>query len=181
MTPVNLLKKIPEEDKIYNPYNFGGFIGWYFEGKRKIFFDGRHIFYDLLTEDNASRRGGPGIFAKYLNKYRVDYVMIKYPEINKNINGINRSILPFYFPKEKWALVYWDDLVLVYLKREAKYAKLINEYEFVYFNPDDYFYVEWLIKNKKFSPKLVAKEIQRHNKLYPNQKLGRYFLNYFRK
>jgi hypothetical protein len=46
------------------------------------------------------------------------------------------SVYENYFPKSRWALVYWDDVSLIYLKRVPEYKDVIARTEFKTITPD---------------------------------------------
>ncbi|MGQ0644747.1 MAG: hypothetical protein ACT4O3_04570 [Elusimicrobiota bacterium] len=64
------------EGTLYNPYEYGGYLSWAWGPERKIFMDGRYLFYDFLLEMDrlieTSRRAGPGPWRDYFRRHGVD-------------------------------------------------------------------------------------------------------------
>ena len=55
------------------------------------------------------------------------------------------------FPKEDWALVYYDDVGMIYLKRMEELSDVINKHEYKVINPQamDLDYFGEIIKNQE--------------------------------
>lgn len=123
---------------MYNTYHMGGYIEWALGMDRKIFMDGRYIFQPLLVEH--ARLDG-ALFKNpraedwqiFLNRYGVDYAIVDYGSFtipSKGKTPFSLSSVNFMFPRSDWALVYWDDAALVFLKRTASRAPLIGKFEY---------------------------------------------------
>ena len=57
--------------------------------------------------------------------------VVKYPSTAYMPNPFS-----IYFPRRDWALVYWDDVVLVFVRRLPAYQALIQKEEFSTLEPD---------------------------------------------
>jgi hypothetical protein len=51
-----------------------------------------------------------------------------------------RAFSAAYFPATDWALVYWDDDAMIFVRRTPEHADLIQRRESVALNPDDWQY-----------------------------------------
>ena len=119
---------------MYNTYHQGGYIEWALGMGRKVFMDGRYLFQPLLVEhsrldnalfDNPQSQGWQDLF----NRFGVDYAIVDYDFFtvpSKEKAPFNFSSINLTFPRSDWALVYWDDAGMVFLKRMADEQKNIN-------------------------------------------------------
>jgi len=156
---------------MFNTYHYGGYIEWAFGKDRKVFLDGRYLFQPFLVEMMRIKRGMAADLNKegwriFLNRYAVDYAIVDY-------SGENEKFLfkeiPFpltlyngVFPREEWALVFWDDAGMVFLKRISKFAALIQRYEYRYLRPFNLAQMEFLIRNRSVPKGEVAGELKRN-------------------
>jgi hypothetical protein len=76
----------------------------------------------------------PGFEAK-LEKYEIDYVVFFEPMLSRYPNILKQQITEYLFKNNNWALVYWDDLSMIFLKNKPEYSELISKYEYKVFNP----------------------------------------------
>jgi hypothetical protein len=123
---------------LFNVYDEGGYIEWALGPERKSFIDGRYIFMPLLEEQTAlldlsQRGGGDAAWRAFMDRNGVDVAVTKslFPSI------VFPGAAPFplratnlMFPRDRWALVYWDDAGLVFLKRGAAFDALIKAREY---------------------------------------------------
>jgi hypothetical protein len=103
---------------MFNTYNVGGYLTWALGPDRLVFMDGRYLFYPLLSN------GGPWQPA-YLASSAADYAIVDYPPVMGGVSPVN-----ILFPSNKWALVFWDDAGLLFLKRTPAFNALIAEREY---------------------------------------------------
>jgi len=125
--PEGALKFLQEHNvsgKMFNSYGFGGYLIWR-EGERKVFIDGR--YRRLYTpaeygEYKAAVDSADG-WKTAERKHRFDYAVLEYDLLSQRF--------PSHLLKNPdWALVYWDNHSLVYLKRTPERAALIDRFEY---------------------------------------------------
>jgi hypothetical protein len=80
-----VLKVVPDDEKIYNTYNMGGYLKWHWYGKRKIFIDGNSRIYDH------------DFYLAYINNNASDYIAK---------NNIRFAILNLVVDKDRLQLFY---------------------------------------------------------------------------
>lgn len=115
--------------RMYNDTNFGSYLMWRLYPGQKVFIDGRFGSYPTARYIEAySFYFRPG---EYLKKYGIEYCVLSYP----TKADITKGLHEYLFRNPDWALVYWDDVALVYLKRSARYADLIGRCGYRLFNP----------------------------------------------
>ena len=165
----DFLERNQIEGVMYNTYEFGGYLEWRFGHKRPVFFDGRYIFTPVLQQE-AVVAWDAKAFGEWLSRYRVTYVLIKHAQRLVDHDdqgrplGIPRSPYALYFPRKEWALVYWDDTALVYLRRIPKYRAVISKYEYKMPDPDDADLIVEGLKRGFFKKRDLVSELERHTR-----------------
>lgn len=121
---LRFLKERQISGTMFNSYGFGGYIIWRGDG-RKVFIDGRYRrlytpaeygAYKEMLESAAAWRAAE-------EKYGFDYAVLEYDLLSQRFPEHLRD-------NPQWALVYWDNYALVYVKRTAARGALIAEREY---------------------------------------------------
>lgn len=120
------------EGNVFNLFQWGGYITWRDFPVRRPFIDGRGFLSSDLLEKTNLARNRPAVFDELEREYGFEAVILNYPIDVAGISGLNYDE-DKAFSHPNWALVYWDDLALVYLKRGGKYDSVVktSEYKFV--------------------------------------------------
>ncbi|MGD0884966.1 MAG: tetratricopeptide repeat protein [Thermodesulfovibrionales bacterium] len=118
--------------KIFNNFSWGGYITWRDFPKRKAFVDGRGFQDSALLQDLDLARVSSVVLDELQKQHGFEAVLINYPRIMSGLEGMYPDI-DVAFAHPGWALVYWDDLSLLYLRRGGPYESVIerNEYKVV--------------------------------------------------
>jgi len=114
---------------VFNEYRWGGWLGWV--AGMKVFQDGRTIDETLFREAFAVLGTAPG-FEEILDRYRVDMIFLRYP---KDSAGQLKVIFRWLAASPEWALVFWDDVALVYLKRLPRFQPVIDRFAYRHLFP----------------------------------------------
>ncbi|OGR68051.1 MAG: hypothetical protein A2081_02815 [Elusimicrobia bacterium GWC2_61_19] len=131
--------------KLYNPWGWGGWLGWELAPDYKVFIDGRYLFHDKISEV-VEVRNGPQNWRDLVAKYKFDLMLItldepKVPLRHKLADGratiFWRPAYLFYLPKADWAVIYWDYSVAALVRRAAVPPGWLAAREFRYLRPDD--------------------------------------------
>jgi hypothetical protein len=130
---------------LLNPWHWGGYLGWRLHPEYRVFTDGRYIFHHLLREMVEARRS-PQEMQSFLDRHRVDVVVLE-PErgtLPMKVRGksgeetiLRRPAYLFFFPRETWALVYWDTRAVVFVRRAVVAPEWTAGLEYELFRPDD--------------------------------------------
>jgi tetratricopeptide (TPR) repeat protein len=131
---VKFLKEHDVKGRIFNTYGYGGYIIWHLWPHIQVFIDGRAITiydqdffwsYGLAFQNKET-------WEKVLERYGIEIVLIQ----DAREKGYS---LFFYWldEDEDWRLVAFDDVSNLYIKKGAKFNKLIEQYGFHYLRPSD--------------------------------------------
>lgn len=114
---------------MYNSYEYGGYILWRTFPERRVFLDGRSdIYTDVIIDEKVLSALG---FENLVEKYGINYGIFSYnPSTAEYIN-------PDPYFGGPLALVYWDDIAMVYVKRSPSTRPVIERYEYVSVRPTD--------------------------------------------
>jgi len=134
--------------RLFNDVRFGGYLIWRRFPGHPVFIDGRNEIYgDLLREIFAAMRD-PAAWAALLGRYDIDAAFLRYPPSLQRVlypgreggppTAGERAFSAAYFPRPSWALVYWDDDAMIFLRRSQGHTAAIARLEYRSINPDDW-------------------------------------------
>jgi tetratricopeptide (TPR) repeat protein len=112
--------------KILNDFYDGGYLLWH---RIPTFIDGRLAPFQDVLPDYLSIIKGDSLLLK---KYGVELALLRYPRSGKSQSG---RLHRYLSASPEWALVYWDDVCLVFVKREAAGRETIAANEYRHLNP----------------------------------------------
>lgn len=131
--------------RLFNQYEWGGYLGWRMGEGYKVFGDGRYLFHGQLPEIQKALTSVGGI-AELAERRGLDGFLIKDPHVllpstrvypDGSRREIPRPWHVFMFPRERWALVYWDDQALLFLDRAKAPAGWLAAHEYRWLRPGD--------------------------------------------
>lgn len=161
--------------RMFNSYAFGGYAIWRAK-ERSVFIDGRYrrVYtpaeygeYKRILESADAWKDGE-------QKHGYDYALLEYDLMSRRF--------PSHLPgNPAWALVYWDNHSLVYLKRTPERKELIDRLEYRAARPIflDLSYLDDYVKAGKLTEILTA--LDREVALNPDNQfvlLARIYLRY---
>ena len=118
-------EKFPDP-KILNDLMDGGYLIW---NNIPVFIDGRMAPFRYILGDYVSIVKGD---TTLMTRYGVDLALLRYPRSGKSLSN---RLHGYFSGSSRWALVYWDDICLVFARRTDRYKGQIAEYEYKYLNP----------------------------------------------
>ena len=144
---VDFLEATRPPGRLLNAHAFGGYAIWRLYPDTRVFIDGRD---DIFAELRA-RLGRAAVdsrqWTELLDEYRIGYTLLGYidrleevripdpsggpPRISRRPYAVN------HFPPKDWALIYFDDLAMVHVRRDAEAAALIERYGYSHVYPED--------------------------------------------
>lgn len=127
----DFLDKIELKGKMYNHFNWGGYLIWKYFPKYLTFIDGRlDMFVPDIYKDWIIPASGDEDWEKVFAKYQVDWVIFPSP-------GIWQGLKDKTGPGKEWALVYWDDVASIFLRRGKGNDEIISQFEYTAITPFD--------------------------------------------
>lgn len=151
----------------YNDYVFGGYWTWRFGLTRPVFIDGRYPavagYQPLLTEINQAKFGLPKDWDRLMDRYSIQTALMKY------LPGYPKpSLYELFFPRAKWALIYWDDNGLLFVRRSAQTREVIQAREFKTINPDTALpaFMEIVRKASPLQRKEILEDLLRNERIH---------------
>jgi len=98
------LERAPLRGKLYNIYEWGGYLIWRSWPGRKVFIDGRcDVYGDRVIGEALAVAQGRGDWEEILRRYGVEGLLIRYRTRDSR----------HFFRSGRWHCVYWDDTALV--------------------------------------------------------------------
>ncbi|MDO8803442.1 MAG: hypothetical protein Q7R35_03335 [Elusimicrobiota bacterium] len=111
--------------KLYNPWTWGGYLGWALNPEFQVFTDGRYIFHKYLEPVSAAM-ADQDTWEKFaaergfeLALFRRDYQMLPFEQVSRKgeKTTVLRPTYLLFMPEKKWALVYWDAFSVLFARR----------------------------------------------------------------
>jgi hypothetical protein len=136
-------------DRLYNDVRFGGYLIHRYGPERGVFQDDRNEIHEPLLRRiweifQASDVNG---WSDLLAEHGANTALVRYHEPLKvtDPDGSDLGLRGFsalWFPPRFWALVYWDDVAMVFVHRDSARADLLDRHEYRFLRPDDLAYLE---------------------------------------
>ena len=95
--------------RFYNPWEWGGYLGWKLRPWFKPYCDGRYIFHDLLFPQKRAVLNSNN-WQEFLDSQKINAALIPY------LNQPDSWIFNF-MPKKKWTLLYRDQTALLFVRK----------------------------------------------------------------
>jgi len=158
-------------ERLFNDVKFGSYLIWRRFPEHRVFIDGRNEIYDPLLERIFWALGDWSRWQGMLDDFRIDAAMLRRGQVQAVVyppaaaGGMPRremrAFSAAYFQQSLWALVYWDDHCLIFVRREdPAYAGLLKtEYRVV--NPDDAPHLIQAIRSGQVDVEEALREVDR--------------------
>ena len=151
--------------RLYNSWNYGGYVGYALGPDFKVFMDGRYLFTEFLPLIQRALRG-PAAWQEFLKERGVELVIVEKTGIAVNVpNGrtvIRRPIDVFFMPQSEWALVYWDSRAEVFVRRSAAPRDWLQRNEFRAIFPGDEQFMTLRLLGGALPPAAALAEVSRY-------------------
>ncbi len=132
--------------QLLNSETFGGLVAWRLGPEVPIFIDGRNeVFAEVQAVYHRAEKD-QALWQQLLDRYDIGYALISYGNPLQEIvvpdpgggppKTLRRPFAASHFPRRHWALVYWDDTAMVYVRRTEAHRALIAEHEDVHVYPE---------------------------------------------
>jgi hypothetical protein len=156
--------------RVYNEWEWGGYLGWELRPWYKVYCDGRYLFHDLLFHLSVAVQSAD-TWQKFLNSQGLNAALMPnlswhvlttriYPD--KTTRKFQRPWYLLFMPRKQWALVYWDDKALFFVKRGAVPVSWIQRHEYRFWHPYDTDALKDALRRGEISESILKKEEARH-------------------
>jgi len=136
------LRELGLEGNIYNPDQLGGYLIWSFYPERRVVTDGRNELHRTYIEEYAKARLDQRAWNALIDRYALDLAVDEYHretmDVVDAVTG-ERKTMPaslIYFPRSQWALIGFDDVAMVFARRDSFEASRLAQLEFSVLVPD---------------------------------------------
>jgi len=144
--------------RLYNPWTWGGYLGWALNPDYKVFTDGRYIFHKHLAPVSAAMTD-QDTWAEFaadrgleLVLFRRDYQLLSF---GTPAGPVARPSYLLFMPEKDWALIYWDAFSVLFARRNKPLPA-----EFSLLRPDDLAYARLDICAGRASAEKAAAELE---------------------
>lgn len=157
------------QGNMINSYGFGGYFVWNLYPERKIFIDGRNEVFLPLLKELMSMRNDNVHWNQLLDRYHIEYALLNYVDDLETVTRIDSSghasvsQAPFtstHFPRSAWALVYWDDNGMVFVRRNGVNQDLLGR-EYTASFPEGQGYQEMLARSGTLDVNQAIDDLER--------------------
>jgi len=110
--------------RLFNSYQFGGYLLWRCWPANQVFIDGRYdavLFDEALFEAYREAHQSPAALDRLADQYDVEILVLDSRPTHR---------LAFLDAHPGWARVYWDAVAEILVRRNARYADLIARQEY---------------------------------------------------
>jgi hypothetical protein len=166
-------ENLPTE-QLYNDVRFGGYLIHRYGPERQVFQDDRNEIHEplLLRIWEIFRSSDLAAWSNLLADYGADTALVRYhPPIRVTDPAGNdlglRGFSTLWFPDREWALVYWDDVAMVFVRRHNASPAILERHEYKVLRPDDLSYLEQRLAGDPALLPVVARELERAARANP--------------
>jgi tetratricopeptide (TPR) repeat protein len=121
--------------RLYNPFEWGGYIVWRDFPRRIPIIDGRAHVPSRLLDPIHTAPAKQSSMKMLQVQYGFNVAVVNYPRGIGATYGKTPPDKDLGLTSPDWALVYWDDISLVYLKRTDDLAEIIKRDEYLHVKP----------------------------------------------
>ncbi|HUP44557.1 MAG TPA: hypothetical protein VM779_03495 [Thermoanaerobaculia bacterium] len=179
--PVRIASFVERRDlrgPMMNSYGFGGYLIWALFPERLVFIDGRNEVFLPLMEKLAAARSDSRAWTALLREYQIEYALLEYVDALDRVTTIGHdgtvttSLAPVTatrFPRSRWALVYFDDVGMIFIRRDGTNQHLLGE-EYTAVFPEGEGYQRHLVESGAIDRRRVISELQRKLREQPDSR-----------
>ncbi len=121
---VAFLQRNHLDGRVFNTYEFGGYLIWRRWPANQVLIDGRYdgiLFDEALLEAYIHAYQSPAALDRITEAYNVKILVL---------DAHPKWLIPYIGRHPGWARVYWDPIAEVYVRRGERYADLIATHEY---------------------------------------------------
>ncbi|MEM6794251.1 MAG: hypothetical protein AAF725_09725 [Acidobacteriota bacterium] len=174
----------PEIGPLFNSFAYGGYLLWRLYPPRQVFHEGRMELQPTLLREIGEARSGNREWDAMMGRYGATGALVAIdprPRPSLVWNEATQKLEPdgyftantLLFPSDTYALVYWDDLSMLFLDRRRDQPADLIEGEYRYIHPED---PRPALERAAADPRFRARallEIERKLRQDPDSRLAR--------
>ncbi|MFQ5735562.1 MAG: hypothetical protein ACE5GY_01720 [Thermodesulfobacteriota bacterium] len=123
---VRFIKDAGIKGNMYNSYELGGYLLWRTYPESRVYIDGRaELYTELRRTERVLKKSD---FNYVLDRNGIDFAVVSYSDGN-----VRYFLTPGV--EARMALVFWDDVAMVYVRRTPANAGLIERYGYDFVKP----------------------------------------------
>jgi hypothetical protein len=122
----------PPPGRMWNSFNFGGYLLDALGPEQKVFIDGRNDTVYSLAHFEETMRAGREVtaFDDQVRRFDVTFAVVECKELECKPK-------PWLVERSEWTLVHWDDRALVLVKRDPRTADYVRRFGYRTLHADD--------------------------------------------
>jgi len=176
----SFIETIDLKGRVFTTLRYGDYSTWALGPDRKTFLYGIYLFLPMIKESESLLNKNiiiPSEFQRFIQKYDFDYTLTPYSNttftINKSNQAVPFSLLEVLFQKKDWALIYFDDVSVIFLKRKEKHAPFIDRHEYKTLWPVNLEAMKHRMGKNLINENDYRKELERHRSVTENTRIGK--------
>jgi len=171
---IQLVAAHPEIGPLYNDVAFGGYLLWRTYPEREVFWDGRNEVDPDFLRAATMARGSENAWVALLDRFGIDAALVHYREgrwrvllpgsAGAGTEPVYRSASQVHFPRERFALVQWDDAGMLFVRRTEARAGWLAAQEFTQVHPEALEETVAVAASSPAQREAVLAELDRHDR-----------------
>lgn len=155
--------------RVYNQWEWGGYLTWRLPW-HKVYSDGRYVFHAQLPAMREAASSA-GRWSFFLKQEKIDAALLPnldlyFPTIKRYPDGAQKEFKrPWhiaYMPHPEWAIVYWDEQVILFARRRAVPKAWLDAKELALARPKDEAAFAEALRLKEVDPARAARDRALH-------------------
>lgn len=153
---------------VYNDVRFGGWLILKGAPDRRVFLDDRNEIHEPLLREIWAIFSASDVAAweGLLERWGIETVLLRYHEPIRvaTPDGEDlgqRGFSALWFPANRWATVYWDDVAIVLVRRPSVPESFLLEREYRVVHPDDLEHLTMVLRDHPELRPAAAAELRR--------------------
>ena len=121
------IRSVPVSHRFFNAYDFGGYV---VDQLRDfpVAQDGREVLYEDMFKELYPVKDNPAILEEFFLRHGFETLLVRAPKLSWLVYGADLHAP--YYPKSEWAVVFFDEASMLYLKRVPENQQTIERFEY---------------------------------------------------
>lgn len=116
--------------RLYNDVRYGGYLIWRGYPERRVFIDGRNEVHARLLADLSAALDDGRLWNELMDRHGIEGAVVAYRDAAVRLqDGSVSTFSETHFPRSRWALAWWDDVAMIFVRREGRFAMVAAEWD----------------------------------------------------